>query len=185
MALRTTRGPIRVACCWCLWALGVWPGADLAGQAGPAASAAGARIAEAARVERAPRTDGTLDDPLWQQAQPVADFRQREPYEGRTPTEKTEVRILYTDRAVYFGIHCLDSEPKGIVATELRRDLPHGRLQRAVAPRAPWIAAADRLHVETTQRCRNHRVRGRIDDRPRAAPSQRRLDHGADSRPAL
>ena len=124
MALRTTRGPIRVACCWCLWALGVWPGAALAGQAGPAASAAGARIAEAARVERAPRTDGTLDDPLWQQAQPVADFRQREPYEGRTPTEKTEVRILYTDRAVYFGIHCLDSEPKGIVATELRRDLP-------------------------------------------------------------
>jgi hypothetical protein len=67
--------------------------------------------------------DGTLDDPLWQQAEPIADFRQREPYEGQPPTEKTEVRILYTRHGVYFGILCRDSEPKGIVATELRRDL--------------------------------------------------------------
>ena len=43
--------------------------------------------------------------------------------EGQTPTEKTEVRILYTKREVYFGITCFDSNPKGIVATELRRDV--------------------------------------------------------------
>lgn len=81
------------------------------------------RAAQAARVERAPRLDGTLNDPLWQQAKPIDDFRQREPFEGQAATQKTQVRILYTDRAVYFGIHCYDSKPSGIVATELRRDV--------------------------------------------------------------
>src|SRR4029077_3325708 len=66
----------------------------------------GARTAEAVRVDRAPKLDGTLDDPLWQMARPITDFRQREPNEGEPATEKTEVRILYTQTAVYFGIHC-------------------------------------------------------------------------------
>ena len=74
-------------------------------------------------MDKAPKLDGTLDDPLWQSAKPISDFRQREPYEGEPPTEKTEVRILYTRHAVYFGIHCYDSEPSRIVATELRRDV--------------------------------------------------------------
>ena len=79
--------------------------------------------AEAIRVDHAPKLDGTLDDPLWQTARPITDFRQREPYEGQAPTEKTEVRILYSRHAVYFGIRCYDSAPSRIVATELRRDV--------------------------------------------------------------
>jgi len=79
--------------------------------------------AEATRVEHPPRLDGTLDDLVWQSAKAVADFRQQEPNEGEIGTEKTEVRILYTRHAVYFGIHCYDSEPGKIVATELRRDV--------------------------------------------------------------
>jgi hypothetical protein len=81
------------------------------------------RTAEAARIDRPPKLDGTLTDPLWEQAKPVVDFRQKEPYEGQPATEKTEVRVLYTRHAVYFGIHCYDSQPSGIVATELRRDV--------------------------------------------------------------
>ena len=80
------------------------------------------RVAEAVRIDRAPKLDGNLDDPLWQLAKPVTDFRQREPHEGEPATERTEVRILYTRSAVYFGIHCYDAEPSRIVATELRRD---------------------------------------------------------------
>ena len=79
--------------------------------------------AEATRVEHPPQLDGTLDDPIWQSAKPVTEFRQQEPNEGETATERSEVRILYTRRAVYFGIHCYDSEPSKIVATELRRDV--------------------------------------------------------------
>lgn len=82
------------------------------------------KLAKAVRVEHPPRLDGTLDDPLWQAAEPITAFRQREPYEGQMPTEKTEVRVLYSRHEVYFGIVCYDSDPKAIVATELRRDLP-------------------------------------------------------------
>jgi len=41
----------------------------------------------------------------------------------KAPTERTEVRVIYTKHSVYFGIICYDSNPKGIVATELRRDV--------------------------------------------------------------
>jgi hypothetical protein len=81
------------------------------------------RIAQATRVEHAPQLDGTLNDPLWTSATPITDFRQQEPEEGQKATERTEVRILYTRHAVYFGIHCYDSEPRKIIANELRRDL--------------------------------------------------------------
>jgi hypothetical protein len=80
------------------------------------------RTVQASRVEHAPVLDGTLNDPLWQQATPITNFLQREPYEGQPPTERTEVRVLYTKHAVYFGITCFDSNPEGIVATQLRRD---------------------------------------------------------------
>jgi hypothetical protein len=81
------------------------------------------RIAQAVRVERAPRMDGTLDDPIWQQAISIADFRQREPYEGQPATERTEVRVLYSRNEIYFGIACHDPDPKGPAATQLRRDV--------------------------------------------------------------
>jgi len=67
--------------------------------------------------------DGTLDDPLWNQATAISNFLQREPFEGQAPTEQTDVRILYTKEKVYFGIRCLDSNPKGLWRRELRRDV--------------------------------------------------------------
>jgi len=81
------------------------------------------RTAQAIRVEKGPTLDGTLDDPSWRKATPISNFLQREPFEGQTPTEKTEVRILYTKHEVYFGIACFDSRPQKIIATELRRDV--------------------------------------------------------------
>jgi hypothetical protein len=79
--------------------------------------------AETIRVDHAPKLDGTLDDPLWQSAKPITNFRQREPHEGQSPTEKTEVHILFTSNAIYFGISCYDSDPSRIVGSELRRDV--------------------------------------------------------------
>lgn len=81
------------------------------------------RSARAVHVERPPRMDGTLNDLIWQQASPITDFRQREPFEGQRATENTEVRILYTHNDVYFGIACHDSTPAGVVASQLRRDV--------------------------------------------------------------
>lgn len=87
------------------------------------AQISGPRIARATRVEHPPRLDGTLNDPLWATAAVISDFRQREPLETQPATEKTEVRILYDSRHLYIGIHCYDSTPAAIVATQLRRDL--------------------------------------------------------------
>jgi len=81
------------------------------------------RTAHAVRVEHAPRLDGTIDDPLWREATSISEFLQREPFEGQSPTEKTEVRVLYTKSEVFFGVTCFDSAASGIVATELRRDV--------------------------------------------------------------
>src|SRR5258708_2885668 len=81
------------------------------------------RMATAVRAGQTPKLDGTLDDPLWQTATVVSDFRQREPQETLPATERTEVRILYDAHHVYFGIHCYDRAPSAIVATQLRRDL--------------------------------------------------------------
>jgi Domain of unknown function (DUF5916) len=83
----------------------------------------GSRVAVAVRVDRPPRLDGTLNDPIWNSASVVEDFRQREPLETQAATEKTEVRILFDSRHIYLGIYCHDSAPNSIVATQLRRDL--------------------------------------------------------------
>jgi len=80
-------------------------------------------IAQAVRLEDPPKMDGTLNDPAWQKATPISDFRQKEPYEGRPATESTEVRILYTRSEIYFGIACRSSVSRGVVATQLRRDV--------------------------------------------------------------
>ena len=78
--------------------------------------------ARAVRTARAPVIDGRLDDAAWAQAEVISNLVQREPKEGAPATEKTEIRILYDDRSIYFGIMCFDSEPGRIVAKEMRRD---------------------------------------------------------------
>jgi hypothetical protein len=129
MRISLTESPPRRACLLLAPLLVAW--SPLFGQAGTPSQApqrqVGAqeplRTAQASRVDRAPKLDGTLDDPLWVQATPTSNFLQREPYEGQAPTERTEARVLYDKHEVYFGITCFDSDPKGIVATELRRDV--------------------------------------------------------------
>lgn len=91
--------------------------------AGPANPEPAIHIAQAVRPDRPPRLDGTLDDPTWQQASAITDFKQREPYEGQPATERTEVRVLYTRNEVYFGVACHDSVASGPIATQLRRDV--------------------------------------------------------------
>jgi hypothetical protein len=111
-------GIILLVCAWNLVAFGQQP--ESVGAANPEPAA---RIAQAVRIERSPRLDGTLDDPIWGQAPPITDFRQRESYEGQAATEHTEVRVVYTRNDVYFGVTCHDSLANGLVATQLRRDV--------------------------------------------------------------
>src|SRR5262245_65721357 len=44
--------------------------------------------------------DGVLNEPVWGQAVPAADFRQQDPQNGAPATEPTEVRIVYSRDAI-------------------------------------------------------------------------------------
>ena len=76
----------------------------------------------AVRAERAPRVDGKLDDAVWQNAQWISEFVQREPQEGKPATDRTEVAIVYDDDAVYIGARMRSSDPAGVRALVTRRD---------------------------------------------------------------
>jgi len=69
-----------------------------------------------------PEIDGVLNDPEWNFAERVTDFMQREPDNSQPASERTEVRMLYDDDALYFAFYLYDSEPDKIIARELRRD---------------------------------------------------------------
>jgi len=66
--------------------------------------------------------DGTLNDAAWAKAPVEWDFTQRDPIEGKEPSEKTEIRIVYDDTAIYFGVRLFDHEPQKIVRQFSRRD---------------------------------------------------------------
>ena len=80
--------------------------------------------AEAARVLRAPVLDGLLDDAEWASAQTIENFVQREPNEGESVSERTEVKVLYDDDALYVGAWMYDGDAVNIVLGETRRDAP-------------------------------------------------------------
>ncbi|MEX2530081.1 MAG: DUF5916 domain-containing protein [Gemmatimonadota bacterium] len=78
--------------------------------------------ARALQVATPPTIDGRLDDPVWQQAEPIGDFIQRIPVDGAPASEPTEVRILYDDEALYVGVWLWDSEPSRVVDGPAIRD---------------------------------------------------------------
>jgi hypothetical protein len=66
--------------------------------------------------------DGRLDEAAWAAAQATGLTAQRDPDEGQPPTERTEVRVLVGDNAIYIGARMFDSEPNRIVRRLVRRD---------------------------------------------------------------
>src|SRR5215210_103093 len=88
----------------------------------PADRHAAAPAITAARVQGTIAVDGRLDESSWAGAQPASDFTQTEPAEGRPATERTEVRVLIGDDAIYVGARMHDREPQRIKAALARRD---------------------------------------------------------------
>ena len=82
----------------------------------------GSRSLTILHIQEAPVLDGFLNEQAWQDADATGEFLQRDPDEGMPVSERTEVRALYDQENLYFGIRCFDSQADGILATELRRD---------------------------------------------------------------
>ena len=93
-----------------------------AGETETAAAAFPSTVASPA-AGAGPLLDGNvLDDPAWADAPASTGFVQSQPDEGQPATERTEVRVLFDDDTIYFGIVCYDRDPSGIVISDSRRD---------------------------------------------------------------
>jgi hypothetical protein len=68
------------------------------------------------------RLDGELTEASWRLAEPITEFVQREPDEGRAPSFRTEARVLYDATGLYIGVRAFDPEPSKIVGILTRRD---------------------------------------------------------------
>jgi len=90
----------------------------------------GSEAVATATRSTAPRIDGRLDDSSWSRATAIGSFRQRDPDEGAPGTERTEVRVLYDDEALFVGVRAFDARPDLIAAPLARRD---------EAPPSDWI----------------------------------------------
>lgn len=73
-----------------------------------------AKTYHASRVQSTMHINGSLDEPAWQQSVPMTDFVQFLPKEGATPSQRTEVRIIYDDQALYIGAMMYDTAPDSI-----------------------------------------------------------------------
>jgi cellulose/xylan binding protein with CBM9 domain/uncharacterized protein DUF5916 len=88
----------------------------------PAVRAGDARLVTVLPLDGDVRVDGVLDDAVWQEGATIGELLQADPHPGEPSTESTDVWVAYDSETLYVAIHCLDSEPKTILATEMSRD---------------------------------------------------------------
>jgi hypothetical protein len=81
----------------------------------------------ASAMATAPLLDGEiLDDPAWRGMPAASGFVQNTPDAGQPASQRTEVRIGYTEETLYIGIVAFDDDPSAIVVTDARRDASLG-----------------------------------------------------------
>ena len=75
----------------------------------------------AVHTAKPPLIDGRLDDAVWQIAPATDAFMQQSPFDGNKPSERTQLRVLYDDDAIYVAFDC-DQVNTPIVEKLTRRD---------------------------------------------------------------
>ncbi len=78
-------------------------------------------VIQAKQINKKIKFDGILDENIWNTAKKVSNFTQRELDFGKHVSEKTEVALLYTKDAMYFGVWCYQN-PKSINAKNMNID---------------------------------------------------------------
>ncbi len=73
-------------------------------------------------ISDAPRIDGFLNDPCWEEGNWSGDFVQRTPKSGAVASQNTIFKILYDDRNLYIAFKCFETEPDKIERQIGKRD---------------------------------------------------------------
>jgi len=77
---------------------------------------------QAVKISSAPKIDGILDEEIWNSAFIATDFTQIRPNNGKPGSQKTEVRFLYDNFALYVGLKAFDSAPDSMFRQLTERD---------------------------------------------------------------
>lgn len=90
----------------------------------PASAQRGAapRVLDAWRVEEPIKIDGRLDEEAWMYAARATGFTQNDPKPGTSPSQRTEVKVLYDNDAIYIGATMYDTSPSQILNQLTDRD---------------------------------------------------------------
>jgi hypothetical protein len=108
--------------------LGLYVAASVAASAVPGLAQAQSSpperpVAQAVPLATAPVVDGNvIDDPAWRGVLPIDEFWQIQPRAGQPASQRTEVFVGFTDRALHIGVIAYDEQPRAIVSTDSRRD---------------------------------------------------------------
>jgi len=81
-----------------------------------------AKIAYAFRTQEIIKIDAFLNEEAWDEAQIINGFRQYDPYFDVSASQKTIVKILYDDDAMYVGAFMFDTAPDSILKQLGNRD---------------------------------------------------------------
>lgn len=77
----------------------------------------------AGRLNEPVKIDGIADESVWNNSNPAVGFVVYDPVNGAPASQKTEVKVVYDDNAVYFLALLHDTEPEKILKEYSRRDV--------------------------------------------------------------
>jgi hypothetical protein len=76
----------------------------------------------ASRAQLKPKLDGLLNDACWDNAESITRLVQNRPNPGSVPSQKTEIKIVYNDDAIYVGAYMYETAPDSILNQLTQRD---------------------------------------------------------------
>lgn len=77
---------------------------------------------EATRISNPPKIDGLLNDSCWINTKIATDFIQRDLHPGQPSEQKTEVRLVYDDEAIYINAFCYEVSSDSVLHELSTRD---------------------------------------------------------------
>ena len=81
-------------------------------------------LVDAPHLDTSPTVDGRLDDAVWEQAARLGPFYvlSLDHTAALRAENETQVRVLYTDDAVFLGVDCMDAEPGDFITLSYQAD---------------------------------------------------------------
>jgi len=76
------------------------------------------------KIKNSPKIDGELNDPIWRNLEIAKNFSQISPNNGNPEriNQRTEVKICYDSKNIYFGVMMYDNAPDSILKELSKRD---------------------------------------------------------------